>query len=287
MRSMVWLASYPKSGNTWFRAFLANYQRDGEEPAHINRLNTGGMAGARELFDEFSGVNAADLTLDEVDALRPAVYRKWAETHDDVSFHKIHDAYTTADRAQPVVPPDVTRGALYFIRNPLDVVVSYAHHAATDVATVIDWMADPHHAFAYAPGRLHGQLRQRMCTWSGHVRSWVDQSDFPVHVVRYEDMHDCAGPTFAAAIAFAGLEANPARVQRAIARADFAELHRQEAADGFVEKSPVSESFFRKGEVGAWRGVLSEADVARVIEDHGEIMRRFGFIDGAGHPVSR
>jgi hypothetical protein len=282
---IIWLASYPKSGNTWFRAFLSNLLRDGDEPVHINALNTGAIASARQLFDDVVGIDAADLTPDEIDALRPAVYRKWAEEHDDVGFHKIHDAYIRLDDHEPLIPADATRGALYFLRNPLDVAVSYAHHAHQDVDAVIEWMADHRHCFAAGPKRLHQQLRQQMLTWSGHVTSWVDQAEFPVHVVRYEDMHQCPETTFGAGAAFAGLPTEAERVAKAIAFADFGELQRQEAADGFYEKAPMAESFFRRGEVGSWRGHLTDAQAGRLVGDHGAVMERFGYLDGSGRPV--
>ncbi len=38
MNKIYWLASYPKSGNTWVRIFLTNYLLDSDEPADINRL---------------------------------------------------------------------------------------------------------------------------------------------------------------------------------------------------------------------------------------------------------
>jgi hypothetical protein len=284
VKTIIWLASYPKSGNTWFRAFLSNLLTDGDEPVHINALGTGAIASARQLFDEVVGVDAADLTYDEIDALRPAVYRKWAEAHGEVGFHKIHDAYIRLEDQQPLIPADATRGAIYFVRNPLDVAVSYAHHSNQDVDTVIAWMADERHCFAAGGKRLHDQLRQRMLTWTGHVTSWIDQDEFPVHVVRYEDMCRCPEPTFTAAAQFAEVSTDAEAVAKAIAFADFGELQRQEVADGFLEKSPSAESFFRRGEVGSWRVQLTDAQAERLVNDHGEVMAGFGYLDGTGRP---
>ena len=284
MKTIIWLASYPKSGNTWFRAFLSNLLSDADEPVHINALGTGAIASARQLFDEVVGVDAADLTYDEIDALRPAVYRKWAEGHDEVGFHKIHDAYIRLDDHQPLIPADATRGAIYFVRNPLDIAVSYAHHSNQDVDTVIGWMSDERHCFASGGNRLHGQLRQQMLTWSGHVTSWVDQEEFPVHVVRYEDMCQCPETTFTAAAQFAEVPHDSGAVAKALAFADFRELQRQEVADGFQEKSPSAASFFRKGEVGSWRAELSDAEAERLVSDHGDVMERLGYLDAAGRP---
>jgi hypothetical protein len=37
-RTLIWLASCPKSGNTWMRAFLANYFIDSSVPVSINEM---------------------------------------------------------------------------------------------------------------------------------------------------------------------------------------------------------------------------------------------------------
>jgi hypothetical protein len=74
--NITWLASYPKSGSTWFRVFHANLVRDGDEPVSINELDDTLHAGSRALFDETTGVEASDLTADEIDRLRPRVYEE-------------------------------------------------------------------------------------------------------------------------------------------------------------------------------------------------------------------
>ncbi len=56
---IYWLASYPKSGNTWLRTLITNYLRDAETPADINELDGGPIASARLWFDEWVGVEAS------------------------------------------------------------------------------------------------------------------------------------------------------------------------------------------------------------------------------------
>lgn len=67
MGGIYWLASYPKSGNAWFRAFLRNLQEDGDAPVDINELQTGSIASARGWLDEVLGFDTAELTPDEVE----------------------------------------------------------------------------------------------------------------------------------------------------------------------------------------------------------------------------
>ncbi len=285
MNGIVWLASYPKSGNTWFRAFIANLTSDSDEPVDINALHTGGIASARDPFDRYAGVEASDLTAEEIDRLRPEVYLQMAAEAEETEYHKVHDAYTLSSAGRPLFPAEATKGALYFLRNPLDVAVSYAHHSGRDADVAIRWLGQEEHCMCAGPKQLHSQLRQRLLTWSGHVLSWVDQDSFPVCVVRYEDMRHDTEATFIRAARFAGLPDDPERVRRAIELSSFDELQRQESERGFHEKMPRAESFFRKGEVGSWRQSLSAEQAARIAADHGRVMARFGYLDDGGEPV--
>ena len=74
MKGIVWLASYPKSGNTWLRVVFANLLAAADKAININALSvTGGLrhAADRRFFDELVGYEASGLTHDEVDSIRP------------------------------------------------------------------------------------------------------------------------------------------------------------------------------------------------------------------------
>ena len=68
-KNIIWLASYPKSGNTWFRIFLTNLLQKHTSPANINELTGGPIASSRQLFDELTGIDSSDLTFDEIEKL--------------------------------------------------------------------------------------------------------------------------------------------------------------------------------------------------------------------------
>ena len=214
MNRLLWLASYPRSGNTWLRVFVANLLRDAEEPADVNELRVSSSAADRTLFDDLAGVESSDLTADEIERLRPAAYERLAAAATQVELVKIHDANTRTGDGRPLTPARATLGVIYLLRNPLDVAVSYARYGRSDPDAAIAWMADEGHCLAAAPGCLHPQLRQRLLTWSGHVRSWVDAPGLAVHVLRYEDMSRDGENAFGAAMRFAGLPSDPSRVRR-------------------------------------------------------------------------
>jgi hypothetical protein len=288
MKCITWLASYPKSGNTWLRVLFTNLLRAEGGPANINELVPVSLASDRELFDRLVGYEAADLTHDEIDRIRPDFYRYQASHAAEPFFCKVHDAYRLLPDGQPVFPLEVTAGAIYLVRNPLDVCVSLAHHnGERDFDKTIADMANP---CRLLPGRRDRRLdprllTQRLHTWSDNVLSWVDAPGLRKHVLRYEDMAARPVETFAAAADFMGMTQDLATIRRVVEFSSFHELQRQERLHGFREAVTPQRSFFRKGKVGSWREVLTEAQVRRMIEDHREVMQRFGYLTEADEPV--
>lgn len=284
MGGIYWLASYPKSGNTWLRTFLRNLIEDGDQPADINDLKTGNIASSRGWLDEVLGFDTAELDPDEVDRLRPVVYR-WSLRDDPIGYHKIHDAYTTTLDGEPLVSREATLGALYLLRNPLDVAPSYANHNHSSIDDAITRMSAPDHALCKSRKSLPNQVRQRLLTWSEHVLSWVDAPALNVEVIRYEDLLNDPLATFTRAARFLQLPDDTARIEKAIRFSDFKVLARQEEEQGFRERPPKTERFFRQGKSGDWRDRLTPEQVARIVAGQGEVMRRFGYLNAAGEPV--
>ncbi len=282
MKGIIWLASYPKSGNTWLRVFLTNLKRNDNQPADINELERTPNAACRVTFSTHAGIEASNLTEKEIEGLRPRVYEHLCEQSNDILYCKIHDAYTQTDEGRPLVSSRATLGAIYIIRNPLDVAVSYAHHNGTSIDRAIEVMADESHALCHSSGQLHQQLCQRLLSWSKHVVSWVDAPGLDVHVMRYEDMHKDALVTFSNAARFARMYHDSRRVEKAIAFSSFKILQDMEKAHGFPEKSSHAILFFRHGKVATWRNILTEAQVEKIRQDHGPVMRRFGYLSKTG-----
>lgn len=279
LKKIIWLASYPKSGNTWFRAFLtAILDPEGKTP-DINNLYCTTIASNRQMFDELAGIASSDLTTDEIDHIRPMVYRQNAMESEAILYHKIHDAYIILPDGKPMIPSDVTKAVLYFIRNPLDIAVSFTHHLATSIDRTIQIMNNPEYAFCSTTDRLHYQLRQRIHTWSGHIKSWVDDSGLPLMVLKFEDMLSDAPDVFIKATEFIGLQYNKKQVETALQKCSFEKLQEQEQGKGFQEKSAKAASFFRKGISGDWKHALTHDQIQQIVDAHGEMMERFGYLE--------
>lgn len=291
MRRRFWLASYPKSGNTWFRLLLANLRAD--RPVDINRLPIASeLASARAPFDRVSLIASGLLTHEECDLLRPAAYRALArmddaegddgaEGIDDALFVKVHDGWTLNGAGEPVLGgADAAAGAILIVRDPRDIVASLAHHQGESLDRTIDFMTSPEASLAGRRDNQPTQLRQLLTDWSGFQAGWLDQHEIPVHLIRYEDLKVDAAGELARALAFAGLCFSPDALHRAARFAHFDELRKQEAVAGFGEapRSHKASRFFRRGVTGGWRDELSAPQAARVEAAHAAMMARLGYV---------
>lgn len=279
MGGILWLSSYPKSGNTWLRAYLANYFRNPPRPLPINELPDYALGDNFLIhYEQLSGKKAEALSPEDIAALRPKVHEWFAQSRSDTVLVKTHNACVLAD-GQPLITPSATAGAIYVIRNPLDVAVSFASHYQVTHERAVELLCDETHMLPAIPG----QIAQVLLSWSGHVRSWIKAPEMHRHVMRYEDMQEKPVKTFAGLSKFLGLPDDKERVKRAIKFSSFRELKKQEDASGFAEARPDGKArFFRQGKTGVWRGVLTDEQVARLIEVHGEIMTEFGYLSRDG-----
>ena len=281
-----WIASFPKSGNTWTRVLLSNYLRDADIPADINDLETDGIASLRGLFDDVMGIESSDLSLDEVEQFRPDVYRCMNRTAERLLLMKVHDAYTLTRKGEPLFPPEVTHKVIYLVRNPMDVALSYSNHQVRDVAEVVKSMANHEYSLNAGQHRIGGQFPQKLLGWSGHASSWLD-SPLPLMLIRYEDLKTDTAGTLARLVFELGLSAHDEvdeRIKKAVRFSDISELQRQEAESGFRERMPLSPKFFHSGRAERWRQELSDDLVRQILHDHSPMMRRLGYLSNQGHP---
>lgn len=281
--AICWLASYPKSGNTWVRVFLANVLSDAG-PRGLDDVARLPNAAWRRTFDEFCGVDSADLRVEEMEAMRPLVFEAMARATDGDLFLKTHDRFRHLPDGGSLFPHAVSRGVVYLVRNPLDVACSYAYHRGTDVDEAITVMSDEYHCLGTPTAPLQNALLQRLGSWSAHVQSWLDDCPLPLVRVRYEDLLRDPEATFRTLVHFVGLQTDDERIRRAVQASAFEALREQERTGRFREGSMHAPRFFRRGAAGAWKDEMTEAQVARVVADHGSVMRRLGYLDDAGEP---
>jgi aryl sulfotransferase len=270
-----WLASYPKSGNTWLRLVLAAILS--RKPSDINKLGfLGTNAGSRLAFDRIIGLESADLSLKQQIMLRPRVYEVWAAEAQRPLCCKAHDAYDLTPAGEPLFPTAATYGAIYVVRDPRAVAVSFAYHTVDSIDRAIAQMDDPNASFSNANWLLPQQLHQRLLRWSEHVESWLS-APFPVHLLRYEDMKADPHAAFGAVATALDLPSDRESIAAAVDATSFSHLQAQERASGFIEKPYRAAAFFREGRIDGWRETLTAEQAERIVAAHGPVMRRLGY----------
>jgi hypothetical protein len=274
MAGIIWLASYPKSGNTWLRSFLHNFLRAADRSYDINKLTdlTAGES-MTELYRAQDPLLDEHYTDDHVRELRPLVHRAISQRSPDTVLVKTHNALAEIDGA-PLISLDVTAGAIYVVRNPLDVAISFSHHNRTTVDNIVEFM----NARAAATTSNATNVYEFYDTWSGHVASWTATSSPTLHVMRYEDMLASPLKSFAGVVKFLGIEAPRRRIEKAVRLSSFQVLKEQERRQGFRERPRAMDAFFREGKAGQWKKVLTTEQVAAIVSAHREQMERFGYV---------
>jgi len=273
-RRIWWIASYPKSGSTWVRMVLNSYLTG--FPPEINlpwQYATGDLQ--RELYQL-----TCALPLSEMDSVaqfyyRPAVLMNFvlASRTTDCAL-KTHHMRAELNGI-PLIPPELTKAALYIVRDPRAVAVSLADHLGRSINYTIDLMAE-NQATIHRP---EDGLCHLLGAWCSHVDSWTLSPPFRVTVVRYEDLIGNATETWAAALRGLGIpEVDPEKLATALERCSFQRLQEAEAAEGFREVGAGGQ-FFRRGTTDSWRETLTESQTKAIEAAHGESMRRWGYLD--------
>lgn len=274
MGNIVWLASYPKSGNTWLRVFLANLVANRPEAVPLSELpQYGALEADPERYSQVAGRPSVELDFDALCALRPRVHAAIAAAAPRTVFVKTHSMAGAHDGV-PLLTPAVTAGAICVVRNPLDVAISMAHHFAIDLDAAIAYLGDERSA----TGNSALFVTEFLGSWSAHVRSWADIEGPRILVLRYEDLLEKPAKAFGRVARLVGVDGDRARIERAIRHASFASLRDMEKRDGFVEVPIKGKRFFRAGRANQWRDMLTREQVARIVDRHREQMARFRYV---------
>ncbi|MDF3073784.1 MAG: sulfotransferase protein [Alphaproteobacteria bacterium] len=281
MGGIVWLASYPKSGNTWTRAFLHNFIAQEEVPKDgaydINKMNVlSSSDNGPQWYTEVLGKPAKEATHEEIAHARPLVHKYIHDHSSGFIFLKTHNAMVVHDGI-PLHTPKYTAGGVYIVRNPLDVVISYSFHLDRTLDETMEMMETT----GFTSGTSEKAVFQIQGSWSEHVYSWTKRPNQALHVMRYEDMLENPTEIFTELAYFLQLPVEDERLQKAIAKASFKNLQEMEKEQGFRERPEHAEKFFRQGKAGQWKHELTLNQVKRIVRAHGEQMDRFGYLKEA------
>jgi len=275
----VWLASFPKSGNTWMRAILTALSTH-RHLFEVNHLGSGSQPHAVGSALSQFGLDPRWLDASEIGRVRHALLEatEGRNVNSELPIvRKTHEMYRPGVGGAEPFPTSVTRAAILVVRDPRDVACSYGPFFGLSAPEAIDQMTLDR-SFSKASS-VHATSAQPWGSWATHTRSWLaDDVPFPVHLVRYEDLSADAVGTLRPVFAAIGLLCTSDELSAAVEQCRFDRLRNSEEKKGFRETSPRTSVFFRKGKAGTWTDELSAEQVATV-EAHcrGE-MERLGYL---------
>lgn len=180
-------------------------------------------------------------------------------------FMKTHCA-NKVYKGVELIPSALTKGAIYIVRDPRDVALSFANHLGQGVDATI-WEMGTSQLF------WKQNRPQYLGSWSENVESWLSDS-FPILVVRYEDM--LSGEAFSKIAKQVCGGVDQKRLKRAVKATQFSKIKKQEQKHGFNEKPEESTAFFRSGG-STWRETLTKDQIRRIEDTHGDMMQKFGY----------
>jgi hypothetical protein len=276
---IVWVASYPRSGGTWTRMLLFNLVQimsGSREACDINALGDFSPWDAKlKYYRKYLKQGFENAPFDEVVAARHQVHQDIADKAAGRVFVKTHWPLCEIGSHESV-NRSVTAGAIYLVRNPLDVAISFAHHFMKPIDTVIEILntAGSH--------MISDGIFEFWGSWSDHVASWTHQTTPTICCVRYEDLLSDPERWFGV-VAHHVFEPAPSteQLRAAIANTSFAILRNQEEKRGFKDTpagAPQSVKFFREGRAGQWQQHLSTVQVDCIVSSHREQMERFSYL---------
>ena len=258
---IVWLASYPTSGNTFVRSLLSSYIFSNDGNFNFELLKNIKQFPDNLLFEQL-GVN----TDNEIEMYQNYINsQKIFNNKDSIRFLKTHSCFVNTDELQ-FTDRHNTLGVIYIVRDPRNIVTSHAHHFQTT----------PEQACEILLSRQYlGITSKKHCltflgSWKEHFNSWKIFRKFNKYLlVKYEDLINDTEKTFLNILKFIAhlgrvkFSYDKEKFKNTLKTTSFEMMQKLEAKESFVEASENLQTgekikFFNLGIKNDWKKLLDE-----------------------------
>ena len=260
---IIWLASYPKSGNTWLRSLLASYYFSSEGNFSFNLLRN---------IDQFPSPKYFKDVIDGIE--KPEDYSKfWIQKQIEINkdkklrFFKTHSAMCKINE-KPFTDSKNTLGAVYILRDPRNLITSLSNHFQLNLEESLDFMTTEKKVLIEKENSKF-KVFVPIFSWKFHLKSWSENRSFKTILIRYEDLTNETFYTFRRIVQFIdeltknGRKFNKEKAKRVISNCDFKKLQKLEEENGFSEAMTKKNSrekinFFNLGKQNNYKKILGE-----------------------------
>ena len=268
---IVWLASYPKSGNTWVRLFLRSYLSKDKEVFNINQ-----KPGDQFKINRFPNYKILkEMQISSNNFFEIA--KNWITVQEKINLNnklnilKTHNALCTINGSK-FTNKENTIGAIYIVRDPRDVAVSFSHHLGISLTEVVDLMINENHSIYesdFVPEK-NGTGSTLLSSWANHYKSWKNYNLSKILIIKYEDLVNKTFEKFYEIVSYLNklqkIEIDERKISNSIGLTKFENLQELEKKYGFEEPTS-SKAFFRAGKIGSWRRELNN-ELSKKIEKY-------------------
>ena len=279
---IIWIASYPKSGNTWLRSLLASYfySKNGEFDFKL-----------LEKIKLFPRVEDFMNDKDEYKTLESTSnnwINKQTEINKDrkIKFLKTHNAICKIN-GNSFTDAKNSLGGIYIVRDPRNVITSLANHYQIDINEALEFMHNDKR-YIYKKVGTRYLAFSPLFSWSQHLESWTKCKLFPVLVIKYEDLYSETFLTFKKVINFisdiskSNISFKREKTKKCIASCDFENLKNLENRKGFNEAMIKKDksgtiNFFNLGINNDYRKLLSPKIVEKMNQLYKEKLFEFNY----------
>jgi hypothetical protein len=197
---------------------------------------------------------------------------------DETVYLKTHNAMCTIND-HLFTNKNNTRGIIYLVRDPRDVILSYSVHLNKNIKDTFQLMTSK-----FAKGRVKYDGKyitdSILGSWSENYKSWKNFNLKNKIIIKYEDLISNPNKYFSKIVTYLnevdGIEINEQMINKSIENTNFKNLQNLEKKFGFSEKEHGV--FFRKGKSGNWKKELDKKITFQIEQTFKEEMKELGYL---------